>query len=99
MQAASLTATFADPEAMVTVLAPTDEAFGMIPEQDLMNLLNNPPALGVVRARIPTMNSTSICRILHVHSSSLCELSCSRTFSLRMLSVISYSSTEAETFL
>lgn len=45
---AELTPVVADTEAMVTVLAPTDEAFNMIPEEELMALLAEPDALGQI---------------------------------------------------
>lgn len=48
VQTAELTPVVADTEAMVTVLAPTDEAFNMIPEEELMALLAEPDALGQV---------------------------------------------------
>ena len=54
VQAAGLTAEVADPEAALTVLAPADSAFSVIPADDLAGLLANTDALSQVRTRPPT---------------------------------------------
>jgi uncharacterized surface protein with fasciclin (FAS1) repeats len=51
VQAADLAATLADPEAMLTVLAPVDSAFAMISTEDIAALLAVKPALIEVRFR------------------------------------------------
>lgn len=50
VQAAGLTDALNDPNGALTVLAPNDEAFGVIPPADLDALLANTDALSTVRA-------------------------------------------------
>ena len=50
MQAAGLTDKLGDASVPYTVLAPTDEAFGIIPQEDFDALVANTEALNVVRA-------------------------------------------------
>ena len=50
MQAAGLTDKLGDARVPYTVLAPTDEAFGIIPQEDFDALVDNTAALNVVRA-------------------------------------------------
>lgn len=44
-----LSSVLEDPEAALTVLAPVDSAFAIIPQEDLAALLANEPALVEVR--------------------------------------------------
>lgn len=52
LQAAGLPDTLANKEAAFTILAPTDSAFGIIPQDDLDELLANKEALTEVRFQL-----------------------------------------------
>ena len=65
MQAAGLTDKLGDASVPYTVLAPTDEAFGIIPQDDFDALVANTEALNVVRMLLP-MHAASQSELMRI---------------------------------